>query len=282
VSPTLSAALRNKTLIIGAAIVLVFVLMALAAYWLAPHDPSAQNLRSRMKPPSAENWMGTDAFGRDVFSRVIWGSQISLMVGLLAVAGGGVIGAAIGLVSGYFGGWVDNLIMRIVDVILTLPSILLAIVIVAISSSGGPLGVAAAVGFANTPRFARVVRSDVLSLRKIDYVSAAVALGASRGRIMLRHILPNVLGSILILASLRIGEAILAEASLSFLGFGPQPPSVTWGFMIAEGRNLLRLSPWIVFFPAGAIMLLVIGFNLLGDGLVSILDPRNDARTRRA
>jgi peptide/nickel transport system permease protein len=273
----LKAVSGNKTLFVGLAIVIAFVLIAVLAQWISPYDPISQNLRNRMKPPSLQFLMGTDAFGRDVFSRVIWGSHVSLAIGILAVAGGGIVGMLAGLVSGFFGGWVDNIIMRVIDVLLTLPSILLAIVIVAVTGSSGILSVATAVGFANAPRFARIVRAEALTLRSMDYVSAAIVLGASRPRIMLFHILPNAAASIMVLATLRVGEAILAEASLSFLGFGPQPPAITWGAMIAEGRTLLLLCPWIVLFPAAAIMFLVIGFNLLGDGLVAALDPRNEA-----
>lgn len=277
-----SGLFRNKTVLAGGVLLLVFVVMAVGADWLAPYDPVTQALRERLRGPGAAHWMGTDNFGRDIFSRVIWGARISLEVGVLAVAVGGSIGITIGLIAGFFGGWLDIAIMRLVDAMLSLPTLLVAIVIVAITGTGGLFSVVAAVGLANAPRFARLMRAEVLSLKTLEYVTAAAALGASRMRQMFRHILPNAIATILVLSTLRIGEAVMAEAALSFLGFGPQQPNITWGAMIAEGRSFLRAAPWIPLFPAAAIMLLVVSFNLIGDGLLDVIDPKRRPLLRRA
>lgn len=268
-------------MVIGGLLLVVFVAAALLGPWIAPYDPIAQALRERLRPPSSAHWMGTDNFGRDIFSRVIIGSQISLQVGLLAVAMGGSLGVTIGLTAGFFGGWLDTLIMRIVDAMLSLPTLLIAIVIVAIGGGGSVASVVIAVGLANAPRFARLMRAEVLSVKTLEYVTAASALGASGARLMFRHILPNTISTILVLSTLRVGEAVMAEAALSFLGFGPQQPAITWGAMIADGRAFLRGAPWVPLFPAAAIMLLVVAFNLLGDGLIDVLDPRRRAQPVR-
>ena len=265
---------NNKTMMIGLAIVLVFTILALFSPWLSPYNPLAQNIRNRFAPPSLQHWLGTDDLGRDIFSRVVWGSQVSLIVGLFAVGVGASLGVAAGVISGFFGGAVDNIIMRLADALLALPTMLLALVIVAITGGGSVFSVVVAVGIATAPRFARIVRADVLSVRKLNYVSAALALGASRRRILLRHILPNILASIAVLFTLRVAQAISIEASISFLEFGAQAPTVTWGAMISAGRDVLATRPWVPLAPGFAIMLFVIGFSLLGDGLRDYLDPK--------
>jgi peptide/nickel transport system permease protein len=270
-----SRLLKNKTLLVGIAIVAVFAILALFSEWLSPHNPLSQNIRARFSPPSAQYWLGTDNLGRDIFSRIVWGSQVSLIVGILAVGVGASLGVMAGMISGFFGGVVDDVIMRIADTLLALPTILMALVIVAMMGSASVFSVVVAIGIANTPRFARIVRAEVLSVRKLDYVSAAVALGASRSRLMIRHILPNTFTSIVVLSTLRVAQAITTEASLSFLGFGPQAPTITWGAMISTGRDVLRTTPWVPLAPGLAIMLLVIGFSLLGDGLRDYLDPKS-------
>jgi peptide/nickel transport system permease protein len=271
--------LDNRAMLIGLAIVLVFTVLAVFSDWLSPYSPLVQDIRGRLASPNLQHWLGTDNLGRDIFSRIVWGSQVSLIVGVLAVGIGAGIGVAAGMVSGFFGGAADNIIMRVADTLLALPTILLALVIVAMMGGGSVLSVIVAIGIANTPRFARIVRAEVLSVRKLDYVSAAQALGASRVRIMVRHILPNIFASIVVLSTLRIAQAITTEASLSFLGFGPQTPTITWGAMISAGRDVLRTSPWVPLAPGVAIMLLVIGFSLLGDGLRDYLDPKSARST---
>ena len=227
----------------------------------------------RLRPPGDPHWLGTDGYGRDILSRIIWGSRISLTVGVVAVAIGATLGILVGLVAGFFGGGVDNLLMRIIDILLVLPTILLALVIVAMLGPG-VFNLMIAVGIANAPRFARVIRAEVLAVKQMVFVNAASALGASSIRLMARHILPNTLASILVLSTLRIAQAITTEASLSFLGLGVPPPTPTWGSMIADGRIYLRTSPWVAIIPGIMIMLIVMAFNLFGDGLRDLLDPK--------
>ncbi|MBI4282871.1 MAG: ABC transporter permease [Chloroflexi bacterium] len=264
---------EDRAMLAGCLLIVLFVVMAIFSPWLSPYDPFAQNISLRLSPPGAKHWLGTDGYGRDILSRIIWGSRISITVGIFAVGIGAALGIMAGLISGFFGGAIDNVIMRVVDTLLVLPTILLALVIVAML---GPsiFNVMIAVGISNAPRFARIIRAEVLSVKKMDYVAAAFALGASHKRLILRHILPNTFASLLVLSTLRVAQAITTEASLSFLGLGAQPPTPTWGSMIADGRVFLRTSPWIPIFPGIMIMLLVMGFNLFGDGLRDILDPK--------
>ena len=264
---------EDRAMLAGCLLIVLFVVMAIFSPWLSPYDPFAQNISLRLSPPGAKHWLGTDGYGRDILSRIIWGSRISITVGIFAVGIGAALGIMAGLISGFFGGAIDNVIMRVVDTLLVLPTILLALVIVAML---GPsiFNVMIAVGISNAPRFARIIRAEVLSVKKMDYVAAAFALGASHKRLILRHILPNTFASLLVLSTLRVAQAITTEASLSFLGLGAQPPTPTWGSMIADGRVFLRTSPWIPIFPGIMIMLIVMGFNLFGDGLRDILDPK--------
>ena len=264
---------EDRAMLAGCLLIVLFVVMAIFSPWLSPYDPFAQNISLRLSPPGAKHWLGTDGYGRDILSRIIWGSRISITIGIFAVGIGAALGIMAGLISGFFGGAIDNVIMRVVDTLLVLPTILLALVIVAML---GPsiFNVMIAVGISNAPRFARIIRAEVLSVKKMDYVAAAFALGASHKRLILRHILPNTFASLLVLSTLRVAQAITTEASLSFLGLGAQPPTPTWGSMIADGRVFLRTSPWIPIFPGIMIMLIVMGFNLFGDGLRDILDPK--------
>jgi peptide/nickel transport system permease protein len=263
----------NRAMLAGCLIIFLFVFTAIFTSWLSPFDPFAQSIRQRLRPPGDPYWLGTDGYGRDILSRIIWGSRISLTVGVVAVAIGATVGILVGLVAGFFGGGVDNLLMRIIDILLVLPTILLALVIVAMLGPG-VFNLMIAVGIANAPRFARVIRAEVLAVKQMVFVNAASALGASSIRLMARHILPNTLASILVLSTLRIAQAITTEASLSFLGLGVPPPTPTWGSMIADGRIYLRTSPWVAIIPGIMIMLIVMAFNLFGDGLRDLLDPK--------
>ena len=263
----------NRAMLAGCLIISLFVFTTIFTSWLSPFDPFAQSIRMRLRPPGDPHWLGTDGYGRDILSRIIWGSRISLTVGVVAVAIGATLGILVGLVAGFFGGGVDNLLMRIIDILLVLPTILLALVIVAMLGPG-VFNLMIAVGIANAPRFARVIRAEVLAVKQMVFVNAASALGASSIRLMARHILPNTLASILVLSTLRIAQAITTEASLSFLGLGVPPPTPTWGSMIADGRIYLRTSPWVAIIPGIMIMLIVMAFNLFGDGLRDLLDPK--------
>ncbi len=265
--------LRHKGAVIGSLLVLAFLGVALLAPVLSPHDPLAQDLAVRLQPPSSAHVFGTDDFGRDVLSRVIWGSRVSLRLGLVAVAIALVIGGTIGLLAGYYGGWFDLLGMRLMDLMLAFPSILLAIVVVAIL---GPslTNAMIAVGVMAVPQYARIVRGSVLSVRGLEYVQAARALGAGDGRILTRAILPNVGGPIIVTASLGLATAVLEAAGLSFLGLGAQPPTPEWGSMLSQGRELVLIAPWVLTAPGVAVFLSVLGFNLVGDALRDLLDPR--------
>ncbi len=254
-------------------VVAVFTVAALAP-WVARRDPLQQRLLERLRPPGTPGHpLGTDNFGRDLFARLVYGSRISILVGVVSVAIAAGLGSAMGLFGGYYGGALDHALMRVVDVLMAFPLILLAIAIVAFLG-GGLFNLMVAVGISSVPPFARIVRGEVLTQRRRDYVEAARALGAGHGRVMRRHILPNSLSPIVVLSTLRISTAILTESSLSFLGLGVPPPTPTWGNMAAEGTKFLQTAPWISIVPGAAIMLLVLAFNLFGDGLRDALDPR--------
>ncbi len=253
--------------------VLAFVIVAVFADWIAPFDPRAQDLYSNLDRPSRAHPFGKDEFGRDIFSRVIHGTRISLAVGLGATAIAAVGGVLLGLGAGYFGGWIDTIVMRAMDVLLAFPGILLALAIVHILGPG-LVNVTVAVGVFAIPTFARVVRGSVLQIRQLDFVAAARAQGAGDGRILAVHVLPNCFAPIIVLSTLRMATAILTAAGLSFLGLGAQPPTPEWGAMLAAGREFLRSAPHVAAFPGLAIMLMVLAFNMFGDGLQDALDPR--------
>jgi len=266
------SAAKNPLGVIGALLILALILVALLAGVLAPFDPVSQ-LARRLTAPANPYLLGTDEFGRDVFSRIIYGSRISLYVGVVSVGIALGIGGTLGLIAGYFGGWIDNLIMRLMDVMFAIPSLVLAIAITGIL---GPSlqNAMIAIGIVYTPTFARVARGPVLSVVQHEYVHAARTIGAQDWRIIVRHVLPNVTAPIIVQTTLSLSTAILAEAVLSFLGLGTQPPEPSWGTMLGTGRKFMETAPWVAVFPGVAIMLAVLGFNLLGDGLRDALDPR--------
>lgn len=264
---------RNRLALGGGFLIAAFLFLAVFAPWVAPYDPIEQDWRSVQQAPSGSHWFGTDELGRDLLSRVIHGARISMTIGVISVSIGLVFGTTVGLVSGYFGGFLDSLLMRLMDIMLAIPYVLLAIAIVAILGPG-LWNTMIAIGIVTIPQFARIVRSSVIEIRSTDYVEAARALGVGHARIMLRHILINALSPIIVQSTLTIASAILNAAALGFLGLGAQPPTPEWGVMLSDGRLLLLVSPWIVTFPGIAIILSVLGFNMLGDGLRDALDPR--------
>lgn len=257
----------------GSTILLAVIIMVLIAPVLTQFDPTEQFRRERLQPPDAVHLLGTDNLGRDVFSRILYGGRISLQVGIFSVAIGATIGTVLGLVAGYFGGWLDTLIMRLIDMMLAFPGILLALVIIAVL--GRDLrNVMVAVGVSSIPVYTRVVRGSTLSIKSVDYIIAAKALGASAGRIIFLHILPNVIAPIIVITTNGVAGAIIAGAALSFLGLGAQPPDPEWGLMLDEGREYIRVAAWVTTFPGLAIMITVMAINLMGDGLRDVLDPR--------
>jgi peptide/nickel transport system permease protein len=264
---------RSRLALVGAMITLALFVVAAFAPWIAPYSPTKISLPERLKPPSFRHPFGTDDAGRDILSRVIYGSRITLRICGLVVGMTLVIGTLLGLVAGYLGGWVDELVMRTSDVFLAFPALILAM---AIAAALGPSLENAIVAMVAIwwPRYARVIRGQVLAIREIDYVAAARAAGASSPRIMLRHILPNCISPVVVQATLDLGEVVLTAATLSFIGFGAQPPTPEWGAMVSVGRNYLRDHWWYTTFPGLAILITVMGFNLLGDAVRDILDPR--------
>lgn len=264
---------------IGVVVVLLMVLAALTAPWIARHDPIGIDLSGQLSRPSGDHWLGTDIQGRDVWARLVFGTRISLVVGFISQGIALLLGVTLGLLAGFYGKWVDEVVMRAADVTLAFPTLLLLIAMVAALEPS--LGVVfVTIGVVGWAGMARLVRGQVLVVRQLEYVQAIRALGGGDGRIMVRHVLPNVIAPVLIAATLGIAGAIMAEAALSFLGLGVQPPTPSWGGMIAEGRDLaqLRRAPWTSLFPGLAIGAAVLGFNLLGDALRDAMDPRQAER----
>ena len=266
---------RNRVAVLGACLVLVFVIMAVFAPLLATHDPFQTSFMTVRKAPSLQFWLGTDELGRDIYSRMIYGARASLMAGLVSVSIALVVGVPFGLAAGYFGGWTDSIISRATEALLAIPFLILAI---ALAAFLGPslTNAMIAIGVSAAPIFVRLARGQVLAIKNEDYVQSTRALGASDLRIIARHIFPNVMPPLIVQATITIATAIIAEASLSFLGLGLQPPNPSWGSMLNTAKNFMTQAPWMSIFPGSAIFLVVLGFNLLGDGLRDALDPRQD------
>ena len=265
--------LRYPSAQIGLTLVLVYVIVALFASVLTPYSPIEQHARDRLQAPNATYWLGTDEFGRDILSRLMHGATNSLRVAILAVTFACALGTALGMIAGYTGGLFDNVIMRVMDLFFAFPAILLALTIVAALGPGAGNTILA-IAVVYTPIFARVARGPVLSLKQMEFVEAARATGDRSPRILLRHILPNAVAPIIVQISLALSWAMLTEAGLSFLGLGTIPPAPSWGSMLSDSRKMMEIAPWMAVFPGLAIMLGVLGFNLLGDGLRDALDPR--------
>lgn len=265
--------LRRPYLSIGGFLLLLLLFLAIFAPFIAPEGYNEQKLSARLLPPGGAHWLGTDDFGRDILSRILYGARLSLVIGTSSVVGSVIVGAFFGLIAGYYRGWVDTLISRLFDILLAFPSILLAIAIVAIL---GPslFNALVAISIVNIPTYGRLMRAKVLSLREEEYIMAAHTVGLREGRILFRHILPNSLTPILVQGTMGIGSAVLEAAALGFLGMGAQPPEPEWGKMLADARNYIVQAPWLSVFPGLAIMVTVLSFNLLGDGLRDLLDPR--------
>jgi peptide/nickel transport system permease protein len=259
--------------VFGAIIILLLVLTAIFAPLLAPYDPIEPDLSSTLQQPSRDHILGTDALGRDVLSRIIYGSRISLQVGIIAISIAAVIGILLGLAAGYFGRWTNNVIMRIMDAVMAIPPLPLSLAIAALLG-GGLRNVMISVGISLVPTYCRLMCGQVLTIKESDYITAAHVIGASDIRIMLRHLLPNSFPPLLVLVTLNMGIAILAEASLSYLGIGISPPAAAWGAMVSNGYRYLFTNPVISFAPGVAVMLVVLSFNMVGDGLRDALDPR--------
>jgi peptide/nickel transport system permease protein len=271
---TIDKLFQNKAAVAGLVIILLFLLAALLAPLIAPHDPVVQNIADRKLPPFTKGYLlGTDDLGRGLLSRIIYGARISMVIGVVSVGIALVLGLIVGVLSGYFGGWFDRIVMRLIDIMLAFPYILLTIVVVAIL---GPslTNAMIAIGISQVPQYARVVRASVLAEKENDYVAAERSLGAGDLALMVGTILPNCLAPIFVQATLGIGDAILSSAALSFLGLGAQPPTPEWGLMIASSKEFVTSAWWIVTFPGIAILLTVLGFNLLSDSLRDALDPR--------
>ena len=264
---------RNKQAMVGMCMLLLLVFAAIFANIIAPYDPIEQDIVNRLKPPSSIHWFGTDELGRDIFSRILYGSRISLTVGLIAVGLSSVVGCALGAVAGYYGGVLDNIIMRCTDVLMAIPSILLNISIVAALGTGLQ-NVMIAIGISSVPAYCRIMRASLLSLKEQEFVDASRAAGASDVHIIIQHILPNSLAPLIVQATLKIGGAILSCASMSFIGLGIVPPTPEWGAMLSTGRDFLRDAPHLTEFPGMAIMFAVFAMNLMGDGLRDALDPK--------
>jgi len=268
---------RNRTSFIGACMSLALIIIAIFSYWLAPYDPLKQDVYYRLTPPEMTHIFGTDEYGRDVFSRVLTGARISIFVGIVSVALGMIIGTMMGIVAGYAGGKLETAIMRFLDIMMSFPDEVFGVMVMIVLGPG-MLNVIMAITILMIPRFARVGHAPTLGIKEMDYIVSAKAIGAGSGRILIRHILPNIFGDVLVMSTLWLGTAIRLEASLSFLGVGVPPPTPTLGNMVRVGVDFLASGPWISLFAGLAILFAVFAFNLLGDGLRDITDPKLYAR----
>ena len=264
---------RNKTALAGGVIALFILFIALLAPWVSPHDPLEQDPFYRLAGRSESHWLGTDDFGRDVFSRIIWGSRISLLIGSASVLLGMLLGTAMGMIAGYYGGKSEALIMRVTDVMMCFPDLILAIAVTA-ALGANLINLIMTIGIVMVPRFARLAHGVILSLKENEYVVAARAVGARGPKIILQHIFPNIFGDLLVAGTLWVGEAIRLEANLAFIGLGVQPPTPTWGNMTREGIEVLINAPWISVYSGLSILITILSFNMLGDGIRDITDPK--------
>ncbi len=265
--------LKNRVAVIGFFATLLIVLIAIFAPWVAPYDPVKQSIVDRLSPANEQYWLGTDSYGRDLLSRIIWGARPSLIIGIVSVGIGMVIGMIFGMLAGYYGGIFDSLFMRVVDVLMAFPTFLLGLLIATVLG-GGIVNLIIAISITMVPRFARLARAPTLSIIEKEYVEASKAIGQKDLQILLFHVLPNIIGPILVLGTLWTATAIRIEASLSFLGLGVQPPTPTWGGMLNEGVDRLTEAPWMAIYPGLALTITVIAFNMIGDGLRDIIDPK--------
>jgi peptide/nickel transport system permease protein len=268
---------RHRGAQVGLGVVLVFALLAVFAPVVAPHSPTDAVLSQRLIPPSADHWLGMDQQGRDLLTRIMHGGRISLVIGVIAVGVAGSIGVPIGAISGFRGGWAGHVLMALVDILLSFPAILIAIVIVALAGPG-IRNAMIAIGISQMPAYARLMRAEVIRLRSEAFVEAARAIGLPEWRILARHVFPNAAGPLIVQSTLNMAGAILSAAYLGFLGLGAQPPTPEWGAMLSDGRTYLRTAPHVAIYPGFAVMLVVLGFNLFGDGLRDALDPRATQR----
>ena len=267
------AFLRNRTAVVGAALALVFAVVALLAPAIAPHNPLKQDVYNMLARPGGSHLLGTDDLGRDVLSRILYGARVSLIVGLSSVLVGTVVGVFVGLVAGYFGGSLELSVMRVVDILMSFPVLVMGLMFMAILGPGMDKLILA-IGLVLSPQIARLTHGAMVALRDMEYLTAARAVGSSPWRILRRHVLPNMLGEILVMATLWTATAIRVEANLSFIGLGVSPPTPTWGNMIREGVRWLVVTPWLALFPGLAILLAVLAFNMVGDGLRDAMDPK--------
>jgi peptide/nickel transport system permease protein len=264
---------RNPTAASGLAIIVLYVLVALTASWLAPYSPTFMDSARALEGPSWAHPLGTDQFGRDTLSRLLFGARSTLAVAAGAVIMAVLIGIPVGAIAGFYRGWPESILMRLMDILLSFPALLLALAVIAVLGQL-TVNVVIAIGLVYIPQFARIARAAVLSLRDIEFVEAGRALGLSSPKLLLRHVMPNIVPPLIVQASLSLSLAVLYESALSFLGMGTQPPTPSWGLMLSSARGFMELAPWMAVAPGFAIMLLVLGLNLLGDGLRDILDPR--------